>query len=100
MVMENIHLAYYNQNLILHNYPIKIIKILQPKQPKKKKLKALRVKCKERNCSKCVNCSKLINISQLPTTSFSGSFLPHLQHSPINYAIDISVRLSIFNLYQ
>lgn len=58
------------------------------------------MKCKERNCSKCVNCSKLINISQLPTTSFSGSFLPHLQHSPINYAIDISVRLSIFNLYQ
>lgn len=58
------------------------------------------MKCKERNCSKFVNCSKPINNSQLPTTSFSGSFLPHLQHSPINYVIDISVRLSMFNLYQ
>lgn len=46
-----------------------------------------------------MNFSKFIHIFQLLTTSFRGSFLPNLQHPPINNAIDISVRLSIFNLY-
>lgn len=39
MLTENLHLAYYNQNLIFHNYYIKIIKFLQPKKQNKKKFK-------------------------------------------------------------
>lgn len=85
MPTENIRVSYYHQDFILHsNIPLK-------KNPKFK-----RVTCEVYG----KNCSKFNLVFQFVTRTFSSSFLSNLQHSPVNYAIDIPVRLSIFNWYQ